>query len=148
MQRFLSVLTTLATLAVLAAAIVWLLRDPRSPLEDHWNPLTPLNVSAPVTPFTQGKLRRALVSDAACFAALDGHAQFTRMEPLVVSEQCFIDPSDGSWSAGISESYWGMGETDERSRHGSPSVMSVWEAGCMRFMPRPHEESSRITTLR
>jgi hypothetical protein len=92
MQRFLSVLTTLATLAVLGAAIVWLLRDPRSPLEDHWNPLTPLNVSAPVTPFTQGKLRRALVSDAACFAALDGHAQFTRMEPLVVSEQCFIDP--------------------------------------------------------
>lgn len=92
MRRLLSVLTALLSATAVIYAVAWLLLDARSPLPDHWNPLTPLDVAAPVTPFTQAKLRRALDSDAACFAALEGHARFTRMEPFVASEQCFINP--------------------------------------------------------
>lgn len=92
MKRLFSVLTSLTTFAMLAYIATWLLLDNRSPLPSHWNPLAPLDVAAPVTPFTQAKLRRAVMTEAACFAALDGHADFTRMEPLIVSDQCFIDP--------------------------------------------------------
>ncbi|QBY02400.1 extensin family protein [Rhodophyticola sp. CCM32] len=67
----------------------WLLSHP---LPDHWNPLTPLDVAAPVTPLTGLKLRAALRSTEACFAALDGQARLTRMAPLRESATCFIDP--------------------------------------------------------
>ncbi len=70
----------------------WLLSDPRSPLPDHWNPLTPLDIAAPLTPLTDLKLRAALRTPDTCFAALEGHAALTRMDPFRESESCFIDP--------------------------------------------------------
>jgi len=54
--------------------------------------LAELDVAAPQTPLTTIHLRRALASDGACFAALQDHARFERMDPLQDTEDCFIDP--------------------------------------------------------
>ena len=51
MRRLLSVLTALLSATAVIYAVAWLLLDARSRLPDHWNPLTPLDVAAPVTPF-------------------------------------------------------------------------------------------------
>lgn len=68
-----------------------LLTNPSAGLPRHWNPLEPLYVSDPVTPFTGLKLRRASANGPACLAALStGSVSWTAMEDLTRTEQCGI----------------------------------------------------------
>lgn len=92
MRRAWNALVTIVTgLAVLVAAL-WLVRDPRSPLPDAWNPLTPFDLTAPITPWTPMKLRRATADPKRCLAALDPHADVQSLPPLVGTGACGIDP--------------------------------------------------------
>lgn len=92
MRRIGRVLVSLLWLALLGAGGLWLMTDPRSPLPDAWNPITPLDVSAPPSWLTQVKLRAALATSETCIAALEGHAEFQHLDPLHDSDQCYIDP--------------------------------------------------------
>lgn len=77
----------------LAAILAWwLMNADNSPLPDAWNPLLPLDVAAPVTPLTATKLRRALESTAACYAALTSAASFEPLDPLIAEGGCGINP--------------------------------------------------------
>lgn len=79
--------TALAVAAVLGAVAMV---HPDTPLPDHWNPLRPLDISAPPTPVTRLKLPRAQ-SGAACRAALGtGAVRFAPMPDLAVSGTCHI----------------------------------------------------------
>ena len=55
-----------------------------------WNPLAPLEVADPVTPFTQWRLSRALASPETCLAALGTSANMSVLEDLEVSDVCHI----------------------------------------------------------
>ena len=55
-----------------------------------WNPLAPLAVSDPVTPFTQWRLNRTLDDPAACLAALSPAATLSVMDDFTPSDQCHI----------------------------------------------------------
>lgn len=92
LRRIGRVAASLALFGLLSWGGWWLLTDARSPLPPEWNPLEPLDVAAPVTPLTAGKLARAAADPMRCIAALDGHAIFDRMEPLRESADCFVDP--------------------------------------------------------
>ena len=92
MRRAWNALVTIVTGLAVVAGGIWLLSDPKSPLPDAWNPLTPLDLTAPVTPWTPMKLRRAAASPARCLAALSPHADVQSMAPLVGSDGCGIDP--------------------------------------------------------
>ncbi|MEL6585445.1 MAG: extensin family protein [Pseudomonadota bacterium] len=81
-----------AVLVVLGWALWWLLLDPKSPLPPEWHPATPLDVTADQTWLTGMKLRRAVSSDEACFAALATGAVFERLTPLDAGPQCGIAP--------------------------------------------------------
>lgn len=70
----------------------WLVTDPRSPLDDAWNPLAALDVQDPYTSLTEWKLTRALGDDALCLAALETGATFSRMNDLEAEGQCGISP--------------------------------------------------------
>ncbi len=86
--RPLSALLGTIVVAALVAAAAMLL--PGTPLPDEWNPARPLDISAPPTPVTRLKLRRAQ-EGAACLAALrTGNAAFAPMPDLLVSDQCHI----------------------------------------------------------
>ncbi|MGB0797790.1 MAG: extensin family protein [Planktomarina sp.] len=67
-----------------------LVAHPDTPLPDHWNPVKPLDASAPLTPLTNWKLRRISGDRAACLAALDTIAGFSHMADKDVSDQCHI----------------------------------------------------------
>lgn len=86
-----ALVTIVTGLAVMGLSL-WLLRDPGSPLPQAWNPITPLDLSAPTTPWTQMKLRRATKDSGRCLAALAPHADARSMVPLVGEEGCGIDP--------------------------------------------------------
>ena len=55
-----------------------------------WNPLAPLDVADPVTPFTQWRLRRTLNDPEACLAALSTTGTVTVMEDFEPSDRCHI----------------------------------------------------------
>lgn len=73
-------------LSTLAFAI-W---HPRSPLPDPWNPLKPLEIAHPLTPFTQYKLKQALQSPEACLSVLANGATFSPLPDLEHSDLCHI----------------------------------------------------------
>ncbi len=80
----------LGTIVIAALAAVAALLLPGTPLPDEWNLARPLDISAPPTPVTRLKLRRAQ-EGAACLAALrTGNVSFTPMPDLLVSDQCHI----------------------------------------------------------
>ncbi|MEO1238445.1 MAG: extensin family protein [Pseudomonadota bacterium] len=92
MRRAWNALVTIVTGLAVVLACLWLLRDPRSPLPDAWNPLTPLDLAAPVTPWTSMKLRRAAADPMSCLAAIIPHADVQSLPPLVGDGGCGIDP--------------------------------------------------------
>ena len=102
MRRLWNALVTIVTGLAVAASFVWLIGDPNTPLPPHWNPLTPLAVADPVTPWTKMKLRRATVTAERCIASLDGHAEFETLPPLIGEGDCGIDPRVRLTSVGSS----------------------------------------------
>jgi len=75
--------------------LIWaawqLLTNPSAGLPRHWNPIAPLYVSDPVTPFTTLKLRRTAANPQACLAALEtGLISYQAMDALTQSDQCGI----------------------------------------------------------
>ncbi len=50
---------------------------PDTPLPDHWNPLRPLQVAAPVTPLTDWKLSQTAANPQACLVALKQAARIS-----------------------------------------------------------------------
>lgn len=78
-------------LGVIGSAVV--LFHPDTPLPDEWNPITPLEVSAPVTALTGWKLRHAVASNSQCQAVLmQARGDITQMLPLEDSVDCTIRP--------------------------------------------------------
>ena len=68
-----------------------LLTNPDAGLARQWNPLAPLHINDPVTPFTGLKLRRAVLDGASCRAALQtGAVSFEALEAFEASPQCGI----------------------------------------------------------
>jgi len=74
----------------IVTGLILAVTHPDSPLPDEWNPLDPLIVSAPETPLTIWKLRRALADPEDCVAALGAHAEVIPRVPFEVSESCHI----------------------------------------------------------
>lgn len=70
-------------------SVVWIAINPDS-IPAGWNPLAPLRVEEPVTPFTHWRLRRVISAPEACLAALATAADFTAMGDFTISEQCHI----------------------------------------------------------
>ena len=60
----------LGAFAVVLCTLAFALMHPRSPLPAAWNPLKPLSITDPLTPFTGYKLRGALSDPEICFAVL------------------------------------------------------------------------------
>lgn len=88
-------LTHWLTAFLVWAGLVWggwhLLTSPDTGLPRHRNPLAPLHIGDPVTPFTALKLRQTTADGEACFAALaTGAVAFQPMPDLEISEVCFI----------------------------------------------------------
>ncbi len=92
MRRIWYALVTILTGLAVAGVGVWLIADRNSPLPPAWNPLAPMAVNDPVTPWTAMKLRRTASNTELCLAALAGHAKFEVREPLIADEGCGIDP--------------------------------------------------------
>lgn len=68
-----------------------LLTNPNAGLPREWNPLEPLHISDPVTPFTGFKLDRAARAGETCRAALEtGFVSYRLMEDITRSPQCGI----------------------------------------------------------
>lgn len=80
----------LGAVAVVLITLAFALLHPRSPLPAAWNPLKPLSITDPLTPFTGYKTRNALRTSQACFAALSTGASFVRMPDLETSPVCHI----------------------------------------------------------
>lgn len=79
------------TLVILAIAGFAFIFHPKTPLPDVWNPSTPLDPRARITPLTRWKLRQTTRDPAACYAALGlGGAEFRREEDKVESDICGI----------------------------------------------------------
>lgn len=84
--------------AILTACVVgalgycgWIgLTHPDTPLPDHWNPLKPLNVAAPVTLFTPLKLAEVLADGTQCTAVLSPVARMNPLEDYIETDQCGI----------------------------------------------------------
>jgi len=69
------------------------LLHPDSPLPDEWNPLTPLDIAAPLSDLTDWKLRQALADDTLCHQVLEASgADITRQAPFEESGLCHIRP--------------------------------------------------------
>lgn len=69
--------------------IVWVGINPER-IPEGWNPVAPLQVSDPVTPFTTWRLRQALATPETCLASLSGAAQFVALSDFEASGQCHI----------------------------------------------------------
>lgn len=87
--RILGALFRLAGLALLWA-IVWGSINPTRAIPPGWNPLAPLQVSEPVTLFTNWRLERALNSPEACIKALTTAASIDVLDDFEISDQCHI----------------------------------------------------------
>lgn len=78
-------------LVVLAMGIGALLYHPDTPLPDPWNPTTPLDPTARVTPLTEWKLATAVSEPQQCWAALSKSGTiYSTREDQVTSDQCHI----------------------------------------------------------
>ena len=78
-------------LAVLVMGIGALLYHLETPLPDPWNPTTPLDPIARLTPITHWKLMRAVADPVQCRVALTkSGAIFTTRPDQNTSEQCHI----------------------------------------------------------
>ena len=95
MSRILRTLGRITVRLSLLVVLLWagwlFLHDGESPLPDAWHPAVPLDVEDPETWVTDLKLRRALVSDEACLAALGTGARFASL-PALEDGACGIDP--------------------------------------------------------
>ncbi len=79
-----------SVLLILAGLSYVTLFHPKTPLPAHWNPVTPLDVSAPPTPVTGWKLARTS-EGAACLAALrTSNARFQSLPDLTEGPACGI----------------------------------------------------------
>ena len=83
------VLLRLAVAGVIWGAVLVLIKADRV-IPPQWNPLAPLQVTEPETPFTQWRMRRALASPETCIAALSTAARLTVMDDFEASDQCHI----------------------------------------------------------
>lgn len=91
-RRLVQVLGTFVVSAGLCFGVFWLITDPKSPLPNAWNPITQLDVNEPYTMWTDLKLSRATKDTAMCLSIMEGaDARLSRMEDLVVSDQCGIE---------------------------------------------------------
>ncbi len=91
-RRRISVLGIVSRL-VFAALIwggIWVAINADRAIPAGWNPLAPLAVADPVTPFTQWRLRQALASPQTCLAALSPASRFGVMDDFEPSEKCHI----------------------------------------------------------
>lgn len=69
-----------------------LLTNPKAGLPREWNPIEPLHISDPMTPFTGMKLRRAVLSGEACLAALEtGSVSFRSLDDFTAGPNCGIE---------------------------------------------------------
>ncbi len=71
-------------------ALIWVGVDADRAIPAGWNPLAPLRVSDPVTPFTQWRLRQALADPQTCIATLAEAGRFDVMDDFEASPQCHI----------------------------------------------------------
>lgn len=90
-SRLLRTVVFLFNVAILAGVVWGLLRHPKSPVPEHWNPYMPLVVSAPVTPLTGWKLDRTANDPELCLAALDPVTEMATLPSLKATEHCGID---------------------------------------------------------
>ncbi len=80
-------------LCVISAFFVGVgLFHPESPLPDHWHPLKPLEVAAPMTPLTAWKLDRTVRNPEQCLEVLEDAVVLRRMSDKVVDDNCGISP--------------------------------------------------------
>jgi hypothetical protein len=87
--RILGALFRLAGLALIWA-IVWGAINPTRAIPPGWNPLAPLQVTEPVTLFTNWRLERALNSPEACIDALSTAASIDVLDDFEATDQCHI----------------------------------------------------------
>ena len=85
------VLFRLSMAAVIWGAVLVVIKADRV-IPPQWNPLAPLDVTQPVTAFTNWRLDRALQTPDACIAALNTAARFDVMDDFEASENCHIRP--------------------------------------------------------
>lgn len=83
-------LAAFAFAGVLIGGAYQMVMHPETPLPRHWNPVQPLLISDPVTPFTAWKLNRAVANAQSCLAVLDGQAALQTLSDLEDSAQCHI----------------------------------------------------------
>ncbi|MFT5066693.1 MAG: hypothetical protein ACJAXK_002084 [Yoonia sp.] len=76
--------------AALLWAVVWGAINPTRAIPPGWNPLAPLQVSEPVTLFTNWRLARALDTPETCIAALSTAVEFNVLDDFEASDQCHI----------------------------------------------------------
>lgn len=76
--------------AAMVWGVVWVIINADRAIPAGWNPLAPLAVSDPVTPFTQWRLRQALATPEACLAALTPVARLSVLEDFEASDVCHI----------------------------------------------------------
>lgn len=69
---------------------LWVMINADRAIPAGWNPLAPLDVTEPVTPFTQWRLRKALATPEACLAAVATTGTVTVMENFEPSDKCHI----------------------------------------------------------
>ncbi|WP_239495989.1 extensin family protein [Yoonia maritima] len=67
-----------------------LLMHPNTPLPSSWNPVHPLKISDPLTPFTQWKLSQAASEPAVCLRVLEEYSSVTAMSDFEHTDQCYI----------------------------------------------------------
>ena len=77
--------------AVIWGALLVVIKADRV-IPPQWNPLAPLDVTEPLTPFTNWRLEQALKSPEACIAALNTAGNFDVMSDFEATEQCNIRP--------------------------------------------------------
>ena len=107
------------------AAVVWggvliVIKADRV-IPPQWNPLAPLQVSEPLTVFTNWRLEQALKSPEACIAALSTSANMTVLEDFEPSAQCHIRPR---------VNLTGVGQSDIRDVETTCAIalrMAMWE---------------------
>lgn len=130
-----------AVFVVLAIGIPVTLFHPETPLPDGWNPTTPLDARAPVTPLTGWKLRRTLADDAACVRTLTDVADFTSLAPLVESAQCHIRPRLALRGVG------GVRMTEVETRCQTALRLAFWERHGLQAAARTHL-GKQVTDIR
>ncbi len=86
MTRFIAALFLICV--IVGTALVF---HPKTPLANEWNPIVPLSVPAPQTPFTNWKLKLALSSGPSCLDALaSSDSKFDVLDDFEENEVCHI----------------------------------------------------------